>query len=74
MEKTRFLAGIIAAVLLALPSHVRSETLADTLQTAYENSGLFEQNRALFRAADEDVAQSVRAMPPVINWSITAPC
>ena len=72
MRKQGILAGIIVAVVLTLPTHVLSETLSDTLQTAYENSGLLDQNRALLRAADEDVAQAVGAMRPVINWSINA--
>jgi outer membrane protein len=47
----------------------RAETLADALVHAYEHSGLLDQNRALLRAADEDVAQAVSATLPVINWS-----
>lgn len=49
-----------------------AETLADTLTHAYDHSGLIEQNRALLRAADEDVAQAVAATLPVIRWSATA--
>lgn len=49
-----------------------AETLADALTHAYENSGLLEQNRALLRAADEDVALAVAATLPVIQWSATA--
>ena len=49
-----------------------AETLADTLTHAYDHSGLIEQNRALLRAADEDVAQAVAATLPVISWSATA--
>lgn len=44
-------------------------SLADTLTSAYEASGLLEQNRALLRAADEDVAQAVAALAPIITWS-----
>ena len=43
--------------LAALPA--RAETLADALIAAYRNSNLIEQNRALLRAADEDVAHGV---------------
>ncbi len=48
------------------------ETLADALTSAYNNSGLLEQNRALLRAADEDLAQSVASTLPVISWSAQA--
>jgi outer membrane protein len=46
----------------------RSETLADALVSAYNNSGLLEQNRALLRAADEDVASASAALLPIVNW------
>jgi outer membrane protein len=49
-----------------------SETLADALASAYNNSGLLEQNRALLRAADEDVAIASAALQPIINWSAQA--
>lgn len=48
---------------------VQAETLADALVDAYNHSGLLEQNRALLRAADEDVAQAVAATLPIISWS-----
>jgi len=60
------------ATLLALaagPATVRAETLADAIKSAYLNSGLLEQNRALLRAADEDVAQSVASLRPIIDWT-----
>lgn len=47
----------------------QAETLADTLGSAYRNSGLLEQNRALLRAADEDVAVTISKLRPIINWS-----
>ena len=46
----------------------RAETLTDTLISAYQNSNLLEQNRAVLRAADEDVAQAVATLRPVINF------
>lgn len=51
---------------------VQADTLSDALASAYNTSGLLEQNRALLRAADEEVAQSVAATLPVINWSLSA--
>lgn len=63
--------GVALAMMLAvaLPRAAVAETLADTLISAYENSGLLEQNRALLRAADEDVAQVVSDLRPILNWS-----
>ncbi len=46
----------------------RAETLADTLVAAYRNSNLLEQNRALLRAADEDVVQARSTLLPVVNF------
>ena len=46
----------------------KAETLADALRDAYHNSGLLDQNRALLRAADEDVAQSMAALRPIITY------
>ncbi len=50
----------------ALPAG--AQTLTDTLIAAYRNSNLIEQNRAVLRAADEDVAQAVSALRPVVNF------
>jgi len=47
----------------------QADTLADALAGAYNTSGLLEQNRALLRAADEDVASAVARLRPIINWS-----
>ncbi|MDF1728295.1 MAG: TolC family outer membrane protein [Sulfitobacter sp.] len=57
---------------LGLPRVLSAETLADALVGAYTHSGLLEQNRALLRAADEDVAQAASALKPVLRWSATA--
>lgn len=64
--------AIAAIVTLGFVGPARAETLADALTAAYNNSGLLEQNRALLRAADEDVAQAVAATLPVISWTATA--
>ncbi|PUB12152.1 TolC family outer membrane protein [Yoonia sediminilitoris] len=64
----------IAAIFLSIgaASASQAETLADALTAAYTNSGLLEQNRALLRAADEDLAQAVAATLPVIGWTLNA--
>jgi len=69
--KTRLMGAAAALVLSAAqPLSAAAETLADTLVSAYNNSGLLAQNRALLRAADEDVAQVVAGLRPIINWSV----
>lgn len=62
----------VAAVGLALlmpPATARAETLADALKSAYINSGLIDRNRALLRSADENVAQAVARLRPIIDWT-----
>ena len=71
--KTR---SILAACLLSVTAlaapMAQGETLTDTLVKTYRNSGLIEQNRALLRATDEDVAQAVAALRPVLSWAVSA--
>ncbi|MCG6903452.1 MAG: TolC family outer membrane protein [Rhodobacter sp.] len=45
-----------------------AETLTDAFVSAYKTSNLLVQNRALLRAADEDVVQSRAALLPVIGF------
>ncbi|MFV0491618.1 MAG: TolC family outer membrane protein [Pseudorhodobacter sp.] len=63
----RLLGVAFLAVATALPQGGMAETLADALIAAYRNSNLLDQNRAVLRAADEDVAQAVASLRPVIN-------
>ncbi|WP_076363665.1 TolC family outer membrane protein [Phaeovulum vinaykumarii] len=46
-----------------------AESLADALVAAYKHSNLLDQNRAVLRAADEDVAQAVADLRPVLQWA-----
>lgn len=66
--RTAALAGGLALAALA-PRAALAENIADALIGAYNSSGLLEQNRALLRAADEDVATAVSALRPVVNWT-----
>ena len=68
----RKLFATICVMGLSVVSPLRAETLADALRDAYHNSGLLDQNRAVLRAADEDVAQSLAALRPVITWQAQA--
>lgn len=65
--------GLISASCISLglwaPISVQAETLADALVGAYNNSGLLEQNRAVLRAADEDVAIAKSTLKPVVRWT-----
>ncbi len=49
-----------------------AETLADAMIAAYRNSNLLDQNRAVLRAADEDVALSVASLRPVVSYTAQA--
>ena len=66
-RRSVLLAAACAIGLAAGPA--RADTLADALVGAYNTSGLLDQNRALLRAADEDVAQAAAALKPIVRWS-----
>lgn len=59
---------LLAAIVSAAPVQVRAETLTDVLIAAYRNSNLLDQNRAVLKAADEDVAIAVSALRPTLNF------
>lgn len=58
--------GIIA---MSATVAAQAETLADALVSAYDHSGLLDQNRALLRAADEDVAIAASALKPILRYT-----
>ncbi|MAZ22215.1 TolC family outer membrane protein [Roseovarius sp.] len=58
-----------ASVMAVAMAPVQAETLADAMVAAYSHSGLLDQNRALLRAADEDVASTVAGLRPIVNWT-----
>lgn len=60
------LAGVFAVFAVTAPA--AGQSLADALVAAYRTSNLLDQNRAVLRAADEDVAQAVASLRPVINF------
>jgi outer membrane protein len=66
----RKLSGVVAvcvSMMLAPASH--AETLADAFIAAYRNSNLLDQNQALLRVADEDVAIATSALAPIIQFT-----
>ncbi|RYH11867.1 transporter [Tropicimonas sp. IMCC6043] len=59
----------MAMVMLAIqPIQASAETLTDALIDAYRNSNLLEQNRAVLRAADDDVAIATSALMPTLDF------
>ncbi|HDZ82328.1 MAG TPA: transporter [Roseobacter sp.] len=58
-----------SCISLGFLSPVSAETLADALVGAYNYSGLLDQNRAVLRAADEDVAIAKSSLKPVVQWT-----
>lgn len=62
------LLGAVALVLGMSGQALFAQSLADTMIAAYRTSGLLDQNRAVLRAADEDVAQAVSTLRPVLNY------
>jgi outer membrane protein len=58
----------LGAAVLASGAPARAETLADALIAAYRNSSLLDQNEAVLRAADEDVALAVSSLRPVVTF------
>ena len=63
------LAFLVMVVVVFYPHFSYAENLRKVMAKAYNNSGLLEQNRALLRAADEDVAVAVSALRGVLSWS-----
>lgn len=61
--------GLVAV--LPVAERAQADTLADALAGSYRNSNLLEQNRALLRAADEDVQQAIAALGPVVQFVTT---
>ncbi len=72
MRMAKAAKGAALAVALAAgigADRAGADNLADAMIGAYNTSGLLEQNRALLRAADEDVAIALAALRPVVRWT-----
>lgn len=65
----RHTAAVSAVVSVLGATQSAADTLADALVGAYGHSGILVQNRALLRAADEDVAISLASLRPIISWT-----
>ncbi|NOD47052.1 MULTISPECIES: TolC family outer membrane protein [unclassified Ruegeria] len=67
----RALAVTAGLAISVMPGRVAwADNITDAFIGAYNTSGLLEQNRALLRAADEDVAIALSALRPIINWTV----
>jgi outer membrane protein len=66
------LSAVVAVFGLVTAPVAKAETLADALVAAYKNSNLLDQNRAVLRAADEDVAIAVSSLRPVVAYTAQA--
>jgi outer membrane protein len=67
----RIYAVLISVTGAAYAPLAQAETLADALISAYRNSHLLEQEQAVLRAADEDVAVAVSSLRPVISYTVS---
>lgn len=63
--------AITAAIVIAAPV-AQAETLSDALVSAYRNSNLIDKQAAVLRAADEDVAQAVATLRPVVEYTLSS--
>ena len=70
--RTWFQAMAVVATGLITAPMASGETLTDALIAAYNTSNLLDQNRAVLRAADEDVAIAVSSLRPVISYTAQA--
>lgn len=61
-------AATAAAITLCGTLPVGAESLADAMVSAYRQSAIIEQNRAVLRAADEDAAGAVAELRPALRW------
>ena len=65
-------AVVAVGIISFAPPVVQAETLSDALISAYRASHLLDQNQAVLRAADEDVADAVGALLPALQFSADA--
>ncbi|AHM02584.1 Type I secretion outer membrane protein, TolC precursor [Roseibacterium elongatum DSM 19469] len=61
-----------AVALAAVPTPAAADSLRQAMADAYANSFLLEQNRYLLRIDDENVAQAMAALRPVLNFVASA--
>ena len=72
LKNLRIAAIALASALVLTPVATLAESLSDALVSAYRTSGLLDQQRALLRVKDEDVAVAVAGLRPVLNYALKA--
>lgn len=72
LERLRFAAFALVSALALAPAAGHAESLSDAMVSAYRSSGLLDQQRALLRVRDEDVAVAVAATRPVLNYALSS--
>ena len=72
MKKLLSIVSVCVFASIAPTGSAVADTLGQALAAAYSHSGLLLQNRALLRAADEDVAAATAALRPVINYTLSS--
>lgn len=65
----KVLSALLLGAVSFAPGALWAETLTDALISAYRNSHLLEQNQAVLRAADEDLATAVGTLMPVVSFT-----
>ncbi|MDO9640441.1 MAG: TolC family outer membrane protein [Pseudotabrizicola sp.] len=66
-----FAATAMAVSVLAAPV-AQAETLTDAFIAAYRTSNLLDKQAATLRAADEDVAQAMATLRPVVDFALSS--
>ncbi|MFN4155294.1 MAG: TolC family outer membrane protein [Paracoccaceae bacterium] len=66
-----FAAAMVAVCVTAAPV-AQAETLTDAFIAAYRNSNLLDKQAATLRAADEDVAQAMSTLRPVVEYALAS--
>lgn len=61
--------AVVAAYVVAAPV-AQGETLTDAFISAYRDSDLLDKQAATLRAADEEVAQAVSTLRPVVEYTL----
>lgn len=64
-----FAAAAVAIGVMAAPV-AQAETLTDAFIAAYRTSNLLDKQEATLRAADEDVAQAMSTLRPVVDFAV----
>lgn len=60
--------AMAAALTIGWVGAATADTIRDAMADAYDNSQLLEQNRMLLRVQDENVAQAISQLYPVLNF------